>query len=95
MYTSSPQRAVIVFLTFEKAETAFFCVFDHFNIDYIQLKYDVTKYKHLALIYCKNYLFRVTQSVTAARQSQIENTDFGDWREADSNLRERNRHQDN
>ena len=29
------------------------------------------------------------QSVTAARQSQIENTDFGHWREADSNLRER------
>ena len=68
------------YLTFEKAETTILAFFGHLGMIFLQFKSMIKKYKHLTFTHWNNFSIWMTHSVTAALQSQIENTDFDHWR---------------
>ena len=68
------------YLTFEKVEMAFLRFFTDLNTDFYKIKHLITKYEHSSLIYRRSCQISTAHFVTAASQSQIENTHFGHWR---------------
>ena len=68
------------YLTFEKDEMTTLRFFADLNTDFYQIKHFITKYEHSTLINIRNIRISTAHFVTAASQSQIENTHFGHWR---------------
>ena len=68
------------YLTFEKDEMTTLRFFADLNTDFYQIKHFITKYEHSSLINRRKSRILTAHFVTAASQSQIENTHFGHWR---------------